>query len=152
MKMIIAAASLFPLAALAACGDRATVQVGEPDGTGRRSADVVQSVSDHPLFATLRDDDALTADFKTYMNWVAGLRVRGGVKRTSSLSVTALQATARSACLRICPWDCRTWGAWLHVCLSSTDRPTDRPAKLASSSTDGPGQREPGPRCPLSPH
>jgi len=75
MRMIIAAACLFPLVVLTACGDRAPVQGEEPDRTGQRGTDVVQSVSDHPLFAKLRDDDALTADFKTYMKWVASLRV-----------------------------------------------------------------------------
>ena len=75
MSVFITVACLFPLAVLTACGDRAPVQGEDPDGTGRRSADVVHSVSDHPLFAKLRADEALTAEFTTYMKWVAGLGV-----------------------------------------------------------------------------
>ena len=88
MRMIIVAVCIFPFAVLTGCGDEALSPAAGPDGIGHKSTGVEQAISDHALFAKLQDDPALTAAFKTYMEWVAGLGVPDAVLVVKMMNAT----------------------------------------------------------------
>ncbi len=88
MRMIFVAVCMLPLAVLTACGDEALAPAAGSAGIGAVSTGVEQAISDHPLFAKLQDDEALTRAFKTYMEWVAGLGVPDAVLVVKLMNAT----------------------------------------------------------------